>query len=302
MQKRLLSFTVLFAILARPAAGLASDVAVEPGDYDKSRAADPNRSPFEIDLALDLSLTIGTITLFVLPRLLVDEFIEPACGLACNPDDVNFIDRKVIGKHSGICNLISDIGVGTSLALPFILGAIDTLVSDPVDGWTGYGKDSLVLAETLSFTFSATNIIKFIVQRPRPLVYDSGIDDAKRLSGNSALSFPSGHTASTFAMATAYSNIFMKRHPDSPLVVPVWIGTYSLAAAIGVMRTEAGEHFYTDIFAGAVLGVGLGLLIPYLHERQTRAVADPVAAAIGIRFTPLVTPGGGGLAVTLTHY
>jgi membrane-associated phospholipid phosphatase len=291
---------IISIILVLPSSGRATETTDFSKETAESRAANPNRSPFEIDLALDLSLTVGAIAIFGMPRLFVEEYIEPSCGLACNPDDVNFIDRVVIGKHSETYGLISDIGVGTSLALPFILGAIDTLVSDPVDGWTGYGKDSLVLAETLSFTLSANNIINFIVQRPRPLVYDSNVDDAKRLLGDSALSFPSGHTASAFAMATAYSNIFMKRHPDSPMVIPIWIGTYSLATAVGVLRAEAGDHFYTDIIAGAILGISLGLLIPYLHERPARAADDPKTSQARLRFTPLVTPGGGGLAATLT--
>jgi membrane-associated phospholipid phosphatase len=123
-----------------------------------------------------------------------------------------------------------------------------------------------------------------MIRRPRPLVYDENVDDEHRMLGDSALSFPSGHAAGAFAMATAYSRLFMKRHPDSRLVIPMWIGTYTLAGTTSVLRAVAGDHFWTDIIAGTVLGIGMGLLVPWLHERHTSS---------GVAVGPLVTPDGG---------
>jgi membrane-associated phospholipid phosphatase len=253
-----------------------------------AQAEDHNRSPYEVNLVLDLGITVGGLTMAGLPRLFVEEYIQPACGLDCDPDDVNALDRTVIGNYSEDAVLVSDIGAGTAWVLPHLFGAIDVLVTSPSDGWTGYAKDTLVILETLSVTLAANNLLNFVVQRPRPLVYDENIADDHRLLGDSALSFPSGHTAGAFAMATAYSRLFMLRHPDSPLVIPMWIGTYALAGTTGVLRTTAGDHFWTDVIAGAVMGVGIGLLVPWMHEKK-----KPSAVAV----SPLITTDGGFGAV-----
>jgi len=55
---------------------------------------------------------------------------------------------------------------------PFVLSTIDIATSGPIDGWNGYGKDILVLSETLIATLSINNIINMAVRRPRPLVFD----------------------------------------------------------------------------------------------------------------------------------
>ena len=256
-----------------------------------AQAQDTNRSPYEVNIALDLGITVGGLVMCGMPRLFVEEHIQPACGLDCDPDDVNALDRTVIGNYSQAAVTISDIGAGTAWVLPHLLGAIDVLATSPSDGWAGYGKDTLVIVETLSVTLAMNNLLNFLIRRPRPLVYDENVDDDHRLLGDSALSFPSGHTAGAFAMATSYSRLFMLRHPDSPLVIPMWIGTYALASTTGILRTTGGDHFWTDVIAGAVMGIGIGLLVPWMHERKQTS---------GVAVGPLVTPDGGfGAVLTL---
>jgi undecaprenyl-diphosphatase len=63
-------------------------------------------------------------------------------------------------------------------------------------------------------------------------------------------SFPSGHASSAFAAAAALA-----------VFAPRWLGAAFLAVAalIGVSRTELGVHYATDVIAGAILGVLIGL-------------------------------------------
>ncbi len=276
----------------------------QSGYKQDSRLHGVNASPYDVDLGLDLGLTIGAITILGLPDIIGHEIIRPWCGLDCDKNDINSMDRRVVGNTSKFADVFSDVGLGVSDALPFVLGTLDVLISHPPDAWSGWAKDTMVLAETLSLTLASTNLIKYVVRRPRPFVYSDQVDDQIRLAPDSSLSFPSGHTSSSFAMATAYSFTFMHRHPNTPLVIPVWIGTLGLAAAVGVARTQAGEHFYTDVIAGAVLGAGMGLLVPYLHLREANSSEkqgdNGNTADNGPKLTllPLITSSGGGLVVS----
>ena len=63
-------------------------------------------------------------------------------------------------------------------------------------------------------------------------------------------SFPSGHTAGSFAAATALGAFYPR---DRPILV-------SLAAAVGLSRVYLGHHFPTDVGAGAAVGWAIGAL------------------------------------------
>lgn len=89
--------------------------------------------------------------------------------------------------------------------------------------------------------------IKLAVRRPRPL-----LDGLPPLGGApSSLSFPSAHATSSFAVATA-----MVR------VDPAMFGAFAVALALALGRPYLGMHYPSDVLAGAVLGVLIGLLVP----------------------------------------
>lgn len=261
---------------------------------------DPNHSPFRVNVPLDIGISVGSMVLGGMPRLFASEAIRPWCGLECDPADVNPLDRTVIGHHSKTALHISDAGFFSSMALPYAFGLIDALTSDPTDGFTGMAKDDLVLIETLSIVLVTNNVFSFIIRRPRPITYDKGVSDEERLLPNNTFSFPSGHTAASFAMATAYSRLYMMRHPDSPWIAPLWIGTYSLATMTGVLRTYSGDHFWTDVMAGAITGIGLGLVVPWMHtvELESGPQAQK-ATAINVRVAPMALEGGAGATLIL---
>jgi undecaprenyl-diphosphatase len=78
-------------------------------------------------------------------------------------------------------------------------------------------------------------------------------------------SFPSGHTASSFACATVLAAAVPKAAP----------AFYLLALAIGFSRIYDGVHWPLDVAGGAVLGIaiGIGLLIalPRLAASRRRS-------------------------------
>ena len=73
-------------------------------------------------------------------------------------------------------------------------------------------------------------------------------------------SFPSGHTASAFAFATAVT-------ADLPqLALPL----FGLATVVGYSRVHNGVHYPGDVMAGAVLGLTTGTVIREATLRSGR--------------------------------
>jgi decaprenylphosphoryl-5-phosphoribose phosphatase len=89
--------------------------------------------------------------------------------------------------------------------------------------------------------------IKLLVRRPRPV-----LDGLPPLGGApSSLSFPSAHALSSFAVATAMFR-----------VDPATAGALVVALLLSLGRPYLGMHYPSDVVAGALLGILLGLLVP----------------------------------------
>jgi len=99
------------------------------------------------------------------------------------------------------------------------------------------------LAATLGIESAAVNVgLKGIVRRPRP------VEVARSGREFRTTSFPSGHAASSFASAT-----FLGR-PGA------WGSLFGVATVVTTSRVVLGVHHLSDVLAGAVVGVGFGLL------------------------------------------
>ena len=108
------------------------------------------------------------------------------------------------------------------------------------------------------------NLIKNIVQRPRPFVTFTDLEII--IPKPSEFSFPSGHTSSSFAAAAVFY-----RHLPKKLGVPSVI----LAGLIGFSRLYVGVHYPTDVLAGVVMGI----LLSYLAEFLVNFVANKLKKA-----------------------
>lgn len=90
-------------------------------------------------------------------------------------------------------------------------------------------------------------VVKLAVRRPRPV-----LEGLPPLGGApSSLSFPSAHATSSFAVATAMTR-----------VDPLGALALLLAGALALSRPYLGMHYPSDVLAGVVLGIALGLIVP----------------------------------------
>ena len=103
--------------------------------------------------------------------------------------------------------------------------------------------------------------IKWLTGRNRPinLIEDGvfGFDFFRIIYLYENTSFPSGHTVTAFALATAFSFL------NPRWSVPAFLG----AAMIGLSRVVLTAHYLSDVIAGAVVGVICSLAIKYLFDR-----------------------------------
>lgn len=114
--------------------------------------------------------------------------------------------------------------------------------------------------ETLLVNSVLTSSLKIMFGRARP---DTGYeeDSFAPFSFNAAnWSFPSGHTSTAFAWATALSNELRHDAPYVPYIV------YPLAVWVATSRMLDGRHWLTDTVAGAAVGIFSAHLVDRLHS------------------------------------
>lgn len=123
----------------------------------------------------------------------------------------------------------------------FVLGAALAILDN------GRWESWLICALLGPVAIALNYAIKLTVKRPRPV-----LEGLPPLGGApSSLSFPSAHATSSFAVATAMCR-----------VDPATSAAFLVAIALSLGRPYLGMHYPSDVLAGALLGIVLGLIVP----------------------------------------
>src|SRR5438874_7803891 len=131
--------------------------------------------------------------------------VAPSCA-PCDPRSLPGIDRSALHTFSGSAGTMS-----TAL----LVSTVGFAGIACLDGATAAQRPGhvAVFANSLAWTFAATDWMKVLVRRKRPVLYTAGAV-AAAADPNSQRSFPSGHASVAFATATTY--LMMARREGLP--------------------------------------------------------------------------------------
>ena len=249
---------------ASPAAAVRPSVLVARPVFEWSAAA----------AAGALWLTTGAL---VKPRIAPTE---------CRWCDANWFDdqvRSLRWSDPHPADLASDV-ISYAVA-PVVIGGLVALAAAHDGRAREISVDELMVAEATVAAGLIGEASRLGTARERPSVH--ALPDDQKPAGDAAeennLSFFSGHVATSFALAVSSGTVAtMRRRRLAPLV---WASGLTMAVTTSYLRIASDEHYATDVLAGVVAGVGLGLAVPLLHRRAERVGSRVIATA-----APL--PGG----------
>lgn len=174
-------------------------------------------------------------------------------------------DRDLSDGMSGSGTLKGLFSVGETVggARMQAAGAVATYTIGRVTSNQTVARIGADLIRAQLVTQMVTSAVKTAVGRTRP--------------DGTQFSFPSGHSAVTFASATV-----LQRNLGWKVGIPA----YAVAGYVAASRVQARRHFLSDVTFGAALGIAAGRTVTIGRGTHRFAVA------------PTAVPGGGGVSLT----
>jgi membrane-associated phospholipid phosphatase len=237
-------------------------------------------SPYRLDPKKDVAVSVGALALIGTGFLIKTKKpkTDPIHLLHPNIYEIPSFDRYATHKYNNAYLAASDILEYTAVAMPF-LAFFDKRV-------TGLGLSIIALyLETIAINTAAYNMTTAIVDRRRPLTYNTdtlkdGITPEvpfdRKTTASTLMSFYSGHTSNAAAATFYGARVFTELRPHSVLVPFVWAAAAAVPAFVGFSRIEAGKHYPSDVVAGYIIGASIGFFNPMLHKiKDDRLTLSP---------------------------
>ncbi len=118
-------------------------------------------------------------------------------------------------------------------------------------------KQSIEVMGSLAIATVTTQLLKRIVNRPRPYESNTGIYPDVYESGKS---FPSGHTTTAFSTAASLTLVTKKWYVAVP--------AFAWATSVGYSRMYLGEHYPSDVLMGAAIGTASAFASQWIMKKN----------------------------------
>ena len=221
------------------------------------------KSPFEFSVVRDGAIIIVSVGLLLGLRLSEFGANHPYCD-PCDPTQINWLDRSVLGNQSSTARDLSDL---LRFLIPMVALGFSIARSRKY-GWRSVVEDALIIGECVVVTTALHQFVRSFVNRPRPFMYIPGLWVEERNTSNAVASFFSGHTALAFSIAVSFSVIMSQRRSRRRWIQPDVLSMLALASIMGVCRVWAGVHFWTDVLVAAAVAGSIGVVIPFVQIRR----------------------------------
>lgn len=240
-------------------------------------------------------LVLGTAGLLVSETVFKKDLAPATCHW-CVPNAVDSAVRQaLVWRQAGTADTLSNLGA-YALAPAVAVGGL-VWAAYRVDRPMQIPVDLLVVAESSVLALDLDQAVKFSVGRERPFVHALPASQKSLTAApdDNNVSFFSGHTSWTFALATSAATVaWLHGYRLAPCILGVGL---ILAASTAYLRIAADKHYLTDVLTGAALGSAIGVGLPYLLHRPTRAQGDGIGGVLN-RASVAVGPISGGVAAT----
>lgn len=125
-------------------------------------------------------------------------------------------------------------------------------------------KGLIIFIASLWLTAGMTFLLKYSIPFERPCVSctESRTECNPYCTGDN--SFPSGHASITFCVFTSIFLIFRKRK---------FLLLFLIAIAVAISRYFLGVHHPVDIFAGALIGIAVPVIVFEIYRRRSSLVS-----------------------------
>lgn len=165
--------------------------------------------------------------------------------------DINTVETINEWNIHGLSRGLSHSGLILPVSVPMAMGVYALVQKDEP-----LLKEAVYIGTSVIEAVGLTYGLKYAFDRQRP--YDRYPGKVHPIDPEDSPSFPSGHTAAAFSLATSLSITYPKWYVIAPSAV--W------ACGVGLARINQGVHYPSDVLTGAAIGVGCAFVNVYVNR------------------------------------